>query len=44
MRPAPIQYANISGTETSSSAVAARSSSPIDSGRWSGLAPIAPDS
>ena len=44
IRPPPIQKLNISTTETSSSAVAARSSSPIESGSRTGCAPIAPDS
>jgi hypothetical protein len=35
---------NISGTETTASALAASSSSPIDSGTRDGLVPIVPDS
>ena len=44
MRPGPIQKLNISGTETTASAVSASSPSPIDSGTRVGLAPIVPDS
>ncbi len=42
MRPAWSQYAKISGTETTASAVSASSPSPIESGRRVGLAPIVP--
>ena len=42
MRPPWSQYENISGTETTESAVSASSPSPIDSGRCSGFAPIVP--
>ena len=42
MRPAWSQYAKISGTETTASAVSASSPSPIESGSRVGLAPIVP--
>jgi hypothetical protein len=35
---------NISGTDTTASAVSASSPSPIDNGTWKGFAPIVPDS
>ena len=44
MRPPCSQYANISGTDTTVSAVSASSPSPIDSGSSVGFAPIVPDS
>jgi len=44
MRPPCSQYANISGTDTTASAVSASSPSPIDSGSTEGLVPIVPDS
>jgi hypothetical protein len=44
MPPGWIQWLNISGTETTKSAVSASSPSPIDSGMWNGFAPIVPDS
>ena len=42
MRPLCSQYANISGTETTASAVSASSPSPIESGSRVGFAPIVP--
>ncbi len=42
MRPPWSQYANISGTETTASAVSASSPSPIESGSSAGFAPIVP--